>query len=119
MLSMIDQAITKEQFAAFPADIAMRLLSAAESDIAEWGDRLLAAWEADDAQEIRRARHSLKGLCGNFGAVKLMELSETSLAAAEAKAAFRAMRAATLHAIRIVALGLPTSPEWPDFDMPL
>jgi len=118
MLSMIDAAVTRTQFAAFPQDIAQRLLSAAEADIVEWGDRLLAAWTAGDQDQIGRARHSLKGLCGNFGAVKLLELSDTDLSGAESRDAYLKMRAATLYAIRVVALGLPANNNWPGSDCP-
>ncbi len=79
MLNMIDTSLTREQFRAFPMEIALRLLNAAESDIVEWSDRLIAAWNGGDKDEAQRARHSLKGLCGNFGAVKLLEVAEQDL----------------------------------------
>jgi HPt (histidine-containing phosphotransfer) domain-containing protein len=106
MLSMIDQAVTHAQFSAFPAEISARLLSAAETDINQWSDQLLAAWEADDSDAISRARHALKGLCGNFGASQLLELAVSDLSLPEHRQQFRALREATLHAIRIVALGI-------------
>jgi chemotaxis protein histidine kinase CheA len=105
VLSMIDQDVTKAQFSAFPADVSMRLLTAAESDLTTWSDSLLAAWAADDTEAISRARHALKGLCGNFGASKLLELALSDLTSHIGRADFLALRDATLQAIRAVALG--------------
>jgi hypothetical protein len=110
MLSMIDQDVTKAQFAAFPAEISARLLSAAEADIANWSDQLLAAWVASDSDAVSRARHALKGLCGNFGATQLLAVAGSDLSLSEDRAAFLALRGATLHAIRVVALGI-TAPS--------
>ena len=107
MLSMIDTAVTHAQFAAFPQELALRLLTAAEADIVEWCDRLLAAWDQGNADDIARARHSLKGLCGNLGAVKLLALTEADLDSAAARQAFIELRKSTLYAIRMVALGAP------------
>jgi HPt (histidine-containing phosphotransfer) domain-containing protein len=106
MLSMIDQDVTKAQFSAFPAEISARLLSAAEADITNWSDQLLSAWEVGDSDAASRARHALKGLCGNFGATKLLMHAERDLSLAEDRAAFVSLRGATLHAIRVVALGI-------------
>ncbi len=106
MLSMIDLAVTQAQFSAFPADVSARLLSAVDSDMTNWSDQLLAAWEADDSEAISRARHALKGLCGNFGASQLLEMAASDLSLSEHRQEFRALREATLHAIRFVALGI-------------
>jgi hypothetical protein len=105
MLSMIDQDVTKAQFSAFPAEISQRLLYAAEADITTWSDSLLAAWAANDSEAIGRARHALKGLCGNFGASRLMEISLSDLTSQIDRADFLSQREATLQAIRAVALG--------------
>lgn len=107
MLSMIDVPSTRAQFAAFPEEIALRLLTATEADILEWTNRLLEAWKSGSEEDIRRARHSLKGLCGNFGATKLTAMSEGALDMPEAQEAFVEMRRRTLYAIRVVALGAP------------
>lgn len=106
MLSMIDQDITKAQFAAFPAEVSARLLTAAEADITNWSDQLVAAWMASDSEAASRARHALTGLCGNFGATRLLEMSATDLSAQDDRTAFLSLRGATLHAIRMVALGI-------------
>ncbi|MFM9853678.1 MAG: hypothetical protein ACKVOJ_12865 [Sphingomonadaceae bacterium] len=106
MLSMIDKDVTGAQFSAFPPEISARLLVAAEADITNWSNKLLDAWEAQDSEVISRSRHALKGLCGNFGATKLLAMAEEDLSLPEDRAAFRSLRGATLHAIRMVALDI-------------
>jgi HPt (histidine-containing phosphotransfer) domain-containing protein len=104
MLSMIDQHVVKAQFSAFPAEICAKLLSAAEADITSWSDKLVAAWEAGDGDAAGHARHALKGLCGNFGATKLLAMVEEDLSLPEDRAALLSLRESTLSAIRVVAL---------------
>ena len=106
MLSMIDQDVTRAQFAAFPPDISARLLAAAEADIINWSDQLLAAWASADSEAISRARHALKGLCGNFGATKLLDMVGNDLSALDDRDALLKLREATIHAIRMIALGI-------------
>lgn len=105
MLPIIDQDVTKAQFSAFPADISMRLLTAAENDLTTWSDSLLAAWAANDSEATSRARHSLKGLCGNFGASRMLEMALSDLTSPVDREDFLSLRDATLRAIRAVALG--------------
>lgn len=106
MFSIIDQAVTKAQFSEFPAEISARLLRAAESDITQCSNQLLDGWEAGDSDAISRARHALKGLCGNFGASKLLAMAVTDLSMPEHRHEFLALRTETLHAIRVTALGI-------------
>jgi hypothetical protein len=106
MLSMIDKDVTGAQFSAFPPEIRARLLAAAEADITNWSDKLLDAWEAQDSEVTSHTRHALKGLCGNFGATKLLAMAEEDLSLPECRAAFLSLRGATLHAIRVVALNI-------------
>lgn len=76
------------------------LLNAAETDMTESSEALIAAWQAGDSQGAARARHSLKGICGTFGATVLLGLSERDLADADSAAMLRHCCAETIKALR-------------------
>jgi len=103
MIQTIDRDLAREQFEALGAEIAATLAQAVEADMAEWGDRLVAAASAGDDEAMRRARHSLKGLCGNFGATELEQLANGRLDSEAERARFLACRTATVAALLAVA----------------
>lgn len=98
-----DAAIDMEQvtalFAGLDPDTRQLLLDAAQRDLAEWTDRLVAAWAGDDDDGRHRARHALKGLCGNFGATGLLALCEADLSAPGMAVRLQASRVATTRAL--------------------
>ena len=96
MTQLIDTEMARDQFEALDAETAALLVAAIEADFAEWGDKLLAA---RDDEALRRARHALKGLCGNFGATALEAAANAPLDTPAAREAFSACRAATVAAI--------------------
>jgi HPt (histidine-containing phosphotransfer) domain-containing protein len=103
---LIDPELTLSQFEALPADIVAPLCEATKSDLREWGSRLLDAVAAGDAEAMRRARHALKGLCGNYGASALMLRDDSDLGGAAAQRDFRACIEATIAAVLAIAAPL-------------
>lgn len=105
-----DSAIDAEQVTALfgGLDPAMRrlLLDAAQRDLAEWTDHLIAAFSADDAAACHRARHALKGLCGNFGASGLLALCAMDLSQPGLALRLQSARAATNLALAQMVAGL-------------
>ena len=105
-MDLIDPELTLSQFEALPASVVAPLCEATETDLREWGSRMLEAVAAGDAEGIRRARHSLKGLCGNFGATAIMLRADGDLADAKAQRDFRACIEATIAAVLAIAAPL-------------
>ncbi len=99
MPDLIDASLTHEQFEALGPEIAGILAEATEADFAEWGGRLAAAAEAEDSEGMSRARHSLRGLCGNYGAAALEAAALGALNTVAERAAMLACRDATVAAI--------------------
>lgn len=95
----VDLRVLQAFLADFDGDTVRLLLDAARSDLSEWSDRLIAAWSDGDAEARQRARHSLKGVCGNFGATGLLAMADGDLSSAEARQAFSGCLEATLKAI--------------------
>ena len=87
-----------------PETLAM-LLDSGSSDITEWTERLIEAWQSGNADDQSRARHSLKGLCENFGAHTLLVHCERDLSDPAAAATLREYRELTLRMLREVAQG--------------
>lgn len=108
-MDLIDPKLTLSQFEALPSEIVAPLCEATRADLREWGKRLLEAVAADDPAAIRRARHSLKGLCGNFGASAVMQCADGELHSAEARARFHDCVEATITAI--LAIAAPLIPQ--------
>ncbi|OYQ27089.1 hypothetical protein CHU93_11300 [Sandarakinorhabdus cyanobacteriorum] len=106
-----DWAIDIEQVTALFADLdrdtRTLLLDAAQRDLAEWTDRLVVAWDSGDEEGQRRARHSLKGLCGNFGASGLLALCEADLSEPGVANRLQSARAATAAALANLVAELP------------
>ena len=102
-MDLIDLPLTRDQFDGFSADIVSALCAATQADLREWSGRLLDGWATNDAEAIGRARHALKGLCGNYGAQALIEISATPLDAPDTQAAFQYCVEATISAILAVA----------------
>ena len=99
-MNLIDEELTREQFASMGPDLVQRLLDALNRDLHKWAERLFIAFDVGDEETIRNARHSIRGLCSNFGATPLHEMAETELTTPASQAAFRSLRDATLDAIR-------------------
>ena len=102
-MNLIDTELTRSQFDAFDRDIVGMLCEATRSDLEEWSTRLLDSWTAGNEDAKQRARHSLKGLCGNYGADRLMAMADGSLAASEDRAQFRRCIEMTIAAVLAVA----------------
>jgi HPt (histidine-containing phosphotransfer) domain-containing protein len=102
-MNLIDEELTREQFALMGPDLVQRLLNALTRDLHKWAERLFVAFDVGDDETIRNARHSIRGLSSNFGARPLREMAETELTTPEKQAAFRMLRDATLEAIRRTA----------------
>jgi HPt (histidine-containing phosphotransfer) domain-containing protein len=108
-MDLIDRELTLSQFEALPAEIVAPLCEATAADLREWSKRLLDAAAAEEPETMRRARHSLKGLCGNFGAGAVMQLADGELQSAEARARFHDCIEATIAAV--VAVAAPLIPQ--------
>lgn len=102
-MDLIDGQLAREQFEALDPDMAARLGVAMEADFRKWVQILLDAWDGGDEERIRRARHSLKGLCGNFGADILAGLSYTTLSSASARERLLTCLDETINAIKAAA----------------
>lgn len=105
-MNLIDPELTLSQFEALPPEVVGPLCEALGADLREWGKRLLEAVAADDTDAVRRARHSLKGLCGNFGASAVMQCADGELQSAEARARLHDCIEATIAAIGTIAAPL-------------
>ena len=79
-MDLIDAALVREQFDALDPATVRLLRDALQGDLREWSGKLISAWSAGDDAAISRARHALKGLCGNFGATALEALAQQDLA---------------------------------------
>jgi len=108
-MELIDTELTLSQFEALPPEIIVPLCDATAADLREWSKRLLEAAAAEDADAMRRARHSLKGLCGNFGALAVMQHAEADLRTAEGRAGLNECIEATIAAV--VAIAAPLIPQ--------
>lgn len=105
-MDLIDAELTLSQFEALPSEIVAQLGEAIGADLREWGKRLLEAVAADDPDAIRRARHSLKGICGNFGASAVMQMAEGDLHSVAARTRFDDCIEATITAVLEIAAPL-------------
>jgi HPt (histidine-containing phosphotransfer) domain-containing protein len=104
-MDLIDIALTREQFDAFDAEVVAMLCEATQADLQQWSGRLRLAWEQEDQDGVARARHALKGVCGNYGAAALMALAEGPILAPAAGDSLSACVEETIAAIRAVAQG--------------
>lgn len=101
----MDLEHAKTFFDQFDHDTRALLLKSGSNDITDWSERLIDAWQVGDTQGQQRARHSLKGLCENFGAHTLMCHCERDLSDPAAVATLREYRELTLRMLREVTLG--------------
>ncbi|WP_298194748.1 Hpt domain-containing protein [Novosphingobium sp.] len=108
-MELIDQELTLSQFEALPSNVVVPLCEATSADLRDWSTRLLDAVAAQDDEAIRRARHSLKGLCGNFGAAAVMHHVDSDLSSTDARARFLDCVEATIAAV--VAIAAPLVPQ--------
>jgi HPt (histidine-containing phosphotransfer) domain-containing protein len=97
---LVDPQAVEALFGGMDPDTCNLLLDAAAADATEWTERLAQAWQDDDANEQSRARHSLKGICGNFGMTYLFDRCAGDLAAPAAVQDLRDCRDASLAALR-------------------
>ncbi|MFM9935663.1 MAG: Hpt domain-containing protein [Novosphingobium sp.] len=108
-MDLIDPELTLSQFEALPPEIVVPLCEATAADLREWSARLLDAVASNDTDAIRRARHSLRGLCGNFGASAVMQCADSDLWSADARVRFHECIEATIAAV--VAIAAPLIPQ--------
>lgn len=101
---MIDRDLAHGQFADLDAATAAMLVTAMAGDISTWTARLAEAAEAGDREGMHRARHTLTGLCGAFGAQALQQACNGGLSTAPDRAAMLAIGNATIAAIRDAAV---------------
>lgn len=87
----------------FDGDTRVRLVEAGQRDITEWTERLITAWTDGDLDAQHRARHSLRGLCENFGAHTLMTRCERNLSDPLEVATLREYRQLTLQLLGEIA----------------
>jgi len=102
-MDLIDIALTRQHFDGFDDSVVAALCAATQSDLRTWSERLLDGWTAGDTDGIGRARHALKGLCGNYGAQGLIALIALPLQNAQSREALQACTEATIAAILAVA----------------
>lgn len=102
---LVDYATVESLFADLDEDTKRLLRDAAEKDITQWGDRLIASWVGNDLELRMRAQHSLTGVCANFGATALLKLSNDDLSTNAAREAFNQCRDATFAALAEAARG--------------
>lgn len=103
--ALIDRQAVAALFADFDEDTGKLLLSAAEGDIIECSEKLIEAWLSGNIDGQKRARHSLKGVCANFGVTALLAICAGDISDQETVAKLRICRASTLAALREAAGG--------------
>ena len=96
---LVDHALIAEQLAGLPADLLSDILAAFGADCERCARDLLAATADGDAVAAGRARHALRGICGNFGAARLIAAAEGTLQDEADRAAFRSLAVRTLDAV--------------------
>lgn len=99
----MDLEQAKAFFDQFDSDTRAALLAAGEHDIVSWVNRLIEASVEGDAEGQSRARHSLKGLCQNFGASTLLSHCERPLTSPGSVDTLLEYRDLTLRMLREVA----------------
>lgn len=97
--ALVDPAMIAEQLGELPATVVAEILAAFAADCERCARDLLAATTADDTVAAGRARHALRGICGNFGAARLIAAAKGALHNEADRAAFRAVMARTLSAV--------------------
>lgn len=98
-MDLIDGALVREQFDALDPDTVRLLRDALQGDLREWSGKLVSAWSAGDDAAISRARHALKGLCGNFGATALEAMAQQDLTGAAERVRLTGLAEETIAAI--------------------
>lgn len=100
---MLDQTAIRTLFDDLGENTARKLLSAAEADIATLAQQLLDACAARDEEVQHSARHSLAGVCTNFGAAALLAIAAEDLSSEAARERFRSHSRMTVTALRAIA----------------
>lgn len=98
--ALIDVELVHEQLDGLPGDVIAEICAAFAEDMATVEAALLTAASAGDEAGMRRARHSLAGLCGNFGAAPVIALAAQTLIAPAEREALQEAIAATIAALR-------------------
>jgi signal transduction histidine kinase/DNA-binding NarL/FixJ family response regulator len=73
--AILNEAALNEMADAFGAETLDRLLVTFRENMAEYKDQLFAALAAGDIVHVRRTGHALKGLCLQFGAMRVATLA--------------------------------------------
>ena len=102
-MNLINKAMVRGQFELVGADMQSLLCQEVAKDFSLWSQRLTSAWEAGDEPSVVAARHALKGLCGSFGADRLLVLSSGPLASPEIRTDFLECASQTVAAIKDLA----------------
>lgn len=103
---LVDHALIAEQLGDLPAGVLAEILAAFAADCERCARDLLAATAEGDVVAAGRARHALRGICGNFGAARLIAAAEGTLQNEADRAAFRAVMARTLDAVGVAVVNL-------------
>jgi HPt (histidine-containing phosphotransfer) domain-containing protein len=98
-MDLIDAALVREQFDALDPATVRLLRDALQGDLREWSGKLASAWSVGDDEAISRARHALKGLCGNFGATALETVAQQDLTGEAERARLTGLAEETIAAI--------------------
>ncbi len=75
---VVNEKLFMAEMAALPLDRRVSLFNQATRDLAQLAEAFATGTANDDAEVVRRARHSLIGVAGNFGLESLTALLEAS-----------------------------------------
>lgn len=73
---LLDEGVSRLLFDALPADRRDKIIDLSLKDISQLAGEILAAMRDGDSEKAGRAAHSLKGVSGNVGAVRLASMLE-------------------------------------------
>lgn len=99
-IALIDTDLVHTQFDGLPDEVIAEICAAFASDLRETQTAVLSAVDRGDDVAMRRARHSLTGLCGNFGADRVVALAGKPLIAPAERAALHEAIEQTIAAVR-------------------
>lgn len=99
-IALIDPVPVRDKFDGLDPATRRLLFDAIDADLREWVGHLTEAVTTGDAVQAERARHTLKGLCGTFGAIALLDICLSDLTAQEARGRLWACVEASLCALQ-------------------
>jgi signal transduction histidine kinase/CheY-like chemotaxis protein/HPt (histidine-containing phosphotransfer) domain-containing protein len=97
--AILNEASLAEMADAFGTETLDRLLVTFRENMAEYKVKLFAALAAGDMVQVRRTGHALKGLCLQFGAMRVATLAKTLETEADTLDKMRPVIAAIAHEI--------------------